>query len=70
VAAGEPGQRTDDGKFLEHGPLVVTTAANGDAGFTFTPDPPIPAGRSVIATATNNGGSTSEFSPTVSVTGG
>jgi hypothetical protein len=70
VAAGERGQRTYAGKFLEEGPLVVTTAANGDAGFTFTPDPPVPAGRLVTATVTNNGGSTSEFSPAVSRTGG
>ena len=43
--------------------LLVTTDATGDASFTFANiDPPIPAGRSVTATATNQGGSTSEFS--------
>jgi hypothetical protein len=52
----------NEGKFFEEGPLVVTTDAEGNASFAFTPDPPIPAGRTVTATATNHGGSTSEFS--------
>jgi hypothetical protein len=53
---------SNEGKFFEEGPLVVTTDGEGNASFVFTPDPPIPAGRSVTATATNQGGSTSEFS--------
>ncbi len=55
----------NEGKFFEEGPITVTTDADGNASFVFTPTPPIPAGRSVTATATNNGGSTSEFSAAV-----
>jgi hypothetical protein len=52
----------EEGKVFEEGPLVVHTDADGNVSFAFDPDPPIAAGRTVTATATNSGGSTSEFS--------
>jgi hypothetical protein len=52
----------DEGKAVAASPLLVRTDADGDASFAFTPAGPIPAGRTVTATATNQGGSTSEFS--------
>jgi hypothetical protein len=37
----------------QDGLLVVITDGDGNASFAFTPDPPIPVGSSVTATATN-----------------
>jgi hypothetical protein len=56
--------------YHQDGLLAVITDVNGNASFAFTPDPPIPAGRAVTATATNQGGSTSEFSPAVTIPAG
>ena len=61
----------DEGKFFHAAPLVVHTDGYGNMSFAFENiTPPIPAGRSVTTTATNQGGSTSEFSAAVPVTAG
>jgi parallel beta-helix repeat protein len=46
----------------------VSTDANGDASFSKTITPEVPVGTYVTATATNAGGSTSEFSECVAAT--
>jgi hypothetical protein len=54
-------QGEDEGKtFL--GQKSVTTGSGGKASFTFKSDQAVPVGQNVTATATNGGGSTSEFS--------
>jgi hypothetical protein len=56
----------DEGR-VAHGAFELSTDGAGNAGpVTLTPDPPIPAGRSVPATATNS--DTSEFSDQMAVT--
>lgn len=59
----DDGGPSDTGGKKYMGQKIATTDAKGNSGvFTFTPAQSVPAGWNVTATATNPGGSTSEFS--------
>ena len=51
------------------GAMNVTTNGSGNASFTFVPPITLPAGQFVVATATNAGGDTSEFSQNRQISG-